>query len=139
MVRRVSKKQRGIVKRRQKKIVLMGAEGKNQTERKYFESFNRIQDEYRVIFSNGSHTDPEGVIKDLIKSAKLENLDEDYGDLKVCMLDVDYPGYREKKLKAAIKISEEKNVQLYLSNPCFEYGICFILNTVQNNMFQMMS
>ena len=70
MVRRVTKKQRGVIKRRQKKIILVGAEGNNQTERNYLMSFNSKQNEYRIIIADGIHTDPEGVVNDLVKSAK---------------------------------------------------------------------
>jgi hypothetical protein len=126
MVRRVTKKQRGVIKRRQKKIILVGAEGDNQTERNYLTSFNSKQNEYRIIIATGIHTDPEGVVNDLVKSAKKSELDEDYGDMKVCLMDVDYLKNRKIKLQKAIEISEKENVKLCLSNPCFE--IWFLLH-----------
>lgn len=39
----------------------MGTEGSNQTERKYFSMFNKLQNEYRILFSKGNNTDPVGV------------------------------------------------------------------------------
>ncbi len=126
MVRRVTKKQRGVIKRRQKKIILVGAEGNNQTERNYLMSFNSKQNEYRIIIADGIHTDPEGVVNDLVKSAKKSELDEDYGDMKVCLMDVDYLKNRKITLQKAIEISEKENVKLCLSNPCFE--IWFLLH-----------
>lgn len=48
MVKRVGQKKRGNPSRKTKKIILMGTEGSNQTERKYFSSFNQLQNEYRI-------------------------------------------------------------------------------------------
>ena len=133
MVKRATRKQRGVPRRKQKKIIMVGAEGKNQTERKYLESFNTKLSEYRIIISNGSHTDPEGVIHDLIKSANKEELDEEYGDLKVCFIDVDFPGERESKLLRTIELANINNVLLVFSNPCFEiwYLLHFRYSTKQ--------
>lgn len=126
MVRRTTRKERGVIKRHQKKLILVGAEGDNQTERKYLESLNNKQNEYRIIFAKGIHTNPQGVITDLIKSSNKVELDEEYGDIKACLIDVDYPGDRESELKNAILQSNKEHIKLYLSNPCFE--IWFLLH-----------
>lgn len=68
--KRVGQKKRGNPSRKTKKIILMGTEGSNQTERKYFSSFNQLQNEYRILFSKGNNTDPVGVVNDLLKGAK---------------------------------------------------------------------
>lgn len=48
MVKRVGQKKRGKYSRKPKKIILIGTEGNNQTEKKYFTSFNQTQSEYKM-------------------------------------------------------------------------------------------
>lgn len=42
MVRRITQKKRGIKTRKEKKLFILGLEGKNETEKNYFMSFNPI-------------------------------------------------------------------------------------------------
>ena len=43
MVARTKQKQRGQAKRARKRMILIGCEGKNQTEQNYFKEFNQTQ------------------------------------------------------------------------------------------------
>lgn len=98
MVRKVDQKKRGKVSRKTKKIILIGAEGKNQTERKYFKAFNQVQSEYKIMAGKGNNTDPVGVVGDLLKSAKQEELDLKDGDMLACFIDVDFKKGRDQEL-----------------------------------------
>lgn len=120
MVRKVGQKKRGKVSRRTKKIILIGAEGKNQTERKYFKAFNQAQSEYKIMVGKGNNTDPVGVVEDLLKSAKQEELDLKHGDMLACFIDVDFKKDRDKELRDAMKLARQNNISVFLSNPCFE-------------------
>lgn len=120
MVRKVDQKKRGKVSRKAKKIILIGAEGKNQTERKYFKAFNQVQSEYKIMAGKGNNTDPVGVVEDLLKSAKQEELDLKDGDILACFIDVDFKNGRDQELRAAMKLARQNNVSVFLSNPCFE-------------------
>ena len=120
MVRKVDQKKRGKVSRKTKKIILIGAEGKNQTERKYFKAFNQVQSEYKIMAGKGNNTDPVGVVEDLLKSAKQEELDLNDGDMLACFIDVDFKNGRDQELRAAMKLARQNNVSVFLSNPCFE-------------------
>lgn len=120
MVRKVDQKKRGKVSRKTKKIILIGAEGKNQTERKYFKAFNQVQSEYKIMAGKGNNTDPVGVVEDLLKSAKQEELDLKDGDMLVCFIDVDFKKGRDQELRAAMKLARQNNISVFLSNPCFE-------------------
>lgn len=120
MVRKVDKKKRGKVSRKTKKIILIGAEGKNQTERKYFKAFNQVQSEYKIMAGKGNNTDPVGVVEDLLKSAKQEELDLKDGDMLACFIDVDFKKGRDQELRAAMKLARQNNISVFLSNPCFE-------------------
>lgn len=62
MVKRVGQKKRGKYSRKPKKIILIGTEGSNQTEKKYFTAFNQTQSEYKINVAKGNNTDPEGVM-----------------------------------------------------------------------------
>lgn len=120
MVRKVDKKKRGKVSRKTKKIILIGAEGKNQTERKYFKAFNQVQSEYKIMAGKGNNTDPVGVVEDLLKSVKQEELDLKDGDMLACFIDVDFKKGRDQELRAAMKLARQNNISVFLSNPCFE-------------------
>lgn len=120
MVRKVDQKKRGKVSRKTKKIILIGAEGKNQTERKYFKAFNQAQSEYKIMAGKGNNTDPVGVVEDLLKSAKQEELDLKDGDMLACFIDVDFKKGRDQELRAAMKLARQNNISVFLSNPCFE-------------------
>lgn len=120
MVRKVDQKKRGKVSRKTKKIILIGAEGKNQTERKYFKAFNQVQSEYKKMAGKGNNTDPVGVVEDLLKSAKQEELDLKDGDMLACFIDVDFKKGRDQELRAAMKLARQNNISVFLSNPCFE-------------------
>lgn len=120
MVRKVDQKKRGKVSRKVKKIILIGAEGKNQTERKYFKAFNQVQSEYKIMAGKGNNTDPVGVVEDLLKSAKQEELDLKDGDILACFIDVDFKNGRDQELRAAMKLARQNNISVFLSNPCFE-------------------
>lgn len=120
MVRKVDQKKRGKVSRKTKKIILIGAEGKNQTERKYFKAFNQVQSEYKIMAGKGNNTDPVGVVEDLLKSAKQEELDLKDGDMLASFIDVDFKKGRDQELRAAMKLARQNNISVFLSNPCFE-------------------
>lgn len=120
MVRKVDQKKRGKVSRKTKKIILIGAEGKNQTERKYFKAFNQVQSGYKIMAGKGNNTDPVGVVEDLLKSAKQEELDLKDGDMLACFIDVDFKKGRDQELRAAMKLARQNNISVFLSNPCFE-------------------
>lgn len=120
MVRKVGQKKRGKVSRKTKKIILVGAEGKNQTERKYFKAFNQVQSEYKIMAGKGNNTDPVGVVEDLLKSAKQEELDLKDGDMLACFIDVDFKNGRDQELRAVMKLARQNNISVFLSNPCFE-------------------
>ena len=62
--RQFTQKERYKVKRERKKIIAICCEGKNQTEKLYFNNF-RTRD-IIIKFSKGNETDPEGMIDNLM-------------------------------------------------------------------------
>lgn len=79
-------KKRGKYLRKPKKIILIGTEGSNQIEKNYFTAFNQTQSEYKINVAKGNNTDPEGVFRDLLKTAKQEELDLKQGDMLVLLM-----------------------------------------------------
>ena len=70
-------KQRGKVRKQRAKFVVIGAEGKNKTERNYFHDFFKTNKEYKVKFSSSGDTDPEGIVNDTIKYIQKEEINLD--------------------------------------------------------------
>ena len=116
MVRRATKKQQR--QRKTKKVMVLAAEGANKTEKTYFNEFNSRQSQYRIIPARGNNTDPVKIVQDAINSAQKEELDYEYGDRAVAIFDVDFG--KEKQIRDEINLANSNNVEVFLSNPCFE-------------------
>lgn len=120
MTTRVRQKKRGQTTRRRAKILLIGAEGDNKTETNYFKSFNKRHGEYIVRMADGNNTDPVKIVKSVCDSIKKEELDFDHGDLAFCAIDTDTDIAKQSQIDEAVKIAHENNIELILSNLCFE-------------------
>lgn len=118
MVRKATKRSRDGKKRREKKLIVVAAEGENKTELTYLKEFNRRQKEYRIIPAKGNNTDPENLIEDAKKSAIRESLDFSFGDRAIAVFDTDVG--KEQCIRKAVEKAKRENVEVYLSNPCFE-------------------
>lgn len=114
---------------------MIGCEGKNQTEKNYFLNFNKIQNEYRIIEAKGIKSDSEGVLSDLNKSIKKEELEINNGDIPACFIDVDFSISRKSVIRTVLITAKAQNIRVYLSNPCFEiwYLLHFRYSTKQYN------
>lgn len=121
MVRCTEQKKRGRLTRKRKKIILIGVEGANKTEKNYFQGFNRRHGEYVVRFARGNDTDPLIILKSVyIAAQKDEELRFDEGDRAFCVVDTDVDCVKQRQINEAVKYSKNKNVEVILSNPCFE-------------------
>ena len=133
MVKKATKKKRGIITRQRKKIILLGSEGKNETERRYFNGFRQKLKQYVIIHSGGNNTDAMGVINNTIDAIDYEELDFNHGDLAYVLLDCDInKGEKnEKQFHIALNKAKKKGICPILSNPTFEiwYLLHFIYTT----------
>ncbi len=118
MVRRANKKPKRQHTKAERKIILVASEGVKQTEKAYFSSFNSRQSEYRVVFSDGKNTDPIKVIKEAVTSANHKGIDLSLGDMVCAVFDTDFG--KGKQIQEARRYAERHQVELFLSNPCFE-------------------
>ena len=67
-------KKRGKVTRSRAKLVLIGAEGHNKTEKIYFNEVFRNKKKYRVRFTSSTETDPVGIVESTIDISRMKKL-----------------------------------------------------------------
>jgi len=130
-----SKQEERRSKRREKrKIILIGCEGNNKTERTYFSSFNNVQKEYIVRFSCGNDTDLANILRNIKKSEKEFGFDSTM-DKSFAVFDVDADSNKIKTFDKLKKQKEYQNIKFIPSNPCFElwYLLHFIYTTKAYN------
>lgn len=120
MVKPIKKITRKSATRQRKKLIVVGTEGKNQTEELYLREFEKKYTQYHFIFSTGNYTDPVQIVKDTIGRAKKESLHYKSGDLAVSIFDLDLNHSKETQLRKAQEIGRNNNVNIITSNPCFE-------------------
>ena len=102
-----------------KRILLIKAEGRNETERKYFHNFN--SDKLLVRYCAGNETDPVNMMQQLLKEYQKMDLLET--DMAVCLVDTDFDDKKDCQLAQADELvakSGYKNLAMYTSSPCFE-------------------
>ncbi len=64
--------------RKPKNNILIAVEGKNKTEKLYFNNFDDGKKSYSIIFAKGNYTDPLNLVKMLIKEIKTLGLNLKY-------------------------------------------------------------
>ena len=106
--------------RHRKKIILIGAEGKNKTEQLYFRELARTQDVYHVVFSKGNETDPMNIVKKTADTVGKEDLQFESGDLAFAVFDLDNDRSKADPLSKAKAIAAHNDIMVVTSNPCFE-------------------
>lgn len=124
--RNFQKKKRNDVKRKRKPVMLITAEGRNKTEKQYFNSFQDQHGKYSIRFATGLETDPVGMLKAMEKAWKKNELSEKDGDKAYIVLDMDCKPEKIRLVKELQKKS--KNIKFIVSNPCIE--VWFILHFI---------
>ena len=106
--------------KQRKKIILIGAEGKNRTEQLYFRELSRTQDMYHVVFSKGNETDPMNIVRKTAGTASKEDLQYDDGDIAFAVFDLDNNHSKAVQLNKAKAIAARNGITVVTSNLCFE-------------------
>lgn len=120
----------------EKQVMLLLAFEGTKTEPNYFDAFfqylkkRRLIAKTSVIFVPHSHTDPNGVLNDLLNYEKDGLKSQDF-EHRWIVIDRDPPmtnvgGHTAENFNNAISRSKLCNVQVAYSNPCFE--IWFLLH-----------
>lgn len=113
-------KKRGQVNRSRTKLILIGTEGRNKTEKIYFNEFFRSSKNYKVRFPSSTETDPVGIVESAIRYIRNEELDLKHGDLAFCVIDTDTDKLKQIQIDKALRLADNNEIQVLLSNPCFE-------------------
>lgn len=121
--------------RHAKKILLIAVEGKNKTERNYFQYIANSNVDVHIV--PGNETDPVSMAKHMLDAYEGQGLlDSDYA---ACLVDSDFDVQKDVQLQEADKLIEQarvakhQNVNLIQSAPCFEiWYICHFAYTTRN-------
>lgn len=121
MVRKISQKARGVHRRRERRLILLVVEGRrNKTESLYFHHYNTTQNQYTIRIVPGNETDPVKMVNRAVIASSDEGCDMEFGDRVYCVFDTDTDQAKQEAIDRAARIAESHNVELILSNPCFE-------------------
>lgn len=121
-----SDRQRGKYNRKSKRVVLVSYEGKNKTEKIYFNNFSNRENDFILQVVPGNETDPINLVKQTIKKINELGLDLESDDKAFCIFDTDTQVQKNKQIVEAIKLAESYNIKVITSCPCFE--IWFLLH-----------
>lgn len=136
MTEAYSKKKRNTNRKIPKRIMLFAVEGGflNKTEKQYFERFE--SDYFVVKFVKKSSSDPEGMVKSLLKEYKEMELSSKRGDIGFSLVDTDFNSTKDVQLSCADKfVSKYDYLHQIVSSPIFEiwYLTHFNFSTKQYN------
>lgn len=118
-------------KRSRNPLILIGCEGKNESERLYFSHFSSR--DCRILFSTGNNTDPKGMFNDLKKYMQKEDINSSYGDEIYLVLDTDLDARRIKDIKEIENDCLNLGITIITSSPTFE--IWYLMHMRNNNLF----
>ena len=113
-------RQRNRSNRKSKRVILVAYEGKNKTEKNYFNSFQGIDKNYTIKVVPGNETDPVNLVKQTIQKSKELRLYLDDDDRAFCVFDTDTNPNKDIQIREACEIAKKNNITIITSSPCFE-------------------
>lgn len=120
--------------RKPKSKILIAVEGKNKTEKLYFNHFDDGNKNYSISFAKGNYTDPLNLVKMLIEEIKRIGLDLNDEDKAYCVFDVDVDFAKNSLINEAKKLAEENNIKVITSTPSIELWFLFHYEYTSSNM-----
>ena len=123
--RSFSSKKRNKQNRKEKPMIIITAEGKNETEAQYFNNFRTAECPYIIKFHKAGHlTDPTKLAESIRKRWDAEDADVRTGDMAFVVVDLDN---KESKAKEIQQLEVKSSVEKFIvSNPSFE--VWFLLH-----------
>lgn len=118
-IRKISKDRIAKI-RHQKNKIIIAVEGKNKTEKLYFENFDDGKKPYSITIAKGNDTDPLKLVKSLNKEIIKRELDLKNGDITFCIFDTDEDPKKNKLIYEAKQYAEKKGIIMIASTPCVE-------------------
>ncbi|MBQ7790583.1 MAG: RloB domain-containing protein [Bacilli bacterium] len=113
-------RKRGNYSRKSKRVILVSYEGKNKTEKIYFNNFCNRENDFIIQIVPGNETDPVNLVKQTIQKKNEIGLDLDADDRAFCIFDTDTKIQKEKQIIEAINLASKHNIKIVTSCPCFE-------------------
>lgn len=112
-------KKRNRQNRKEKPMIIITAEGRNETEARYFNGFKTPDCPYIIKFHKTGHlTDPTKLAESIRKRWDDEEADVRTGDMAFVVVDLDN---KEGKAKEIQQLVAKNRVEKFIvSNPCFE-------------------
>ena len=123
-MRRLEQRRRNTEQRKRNPFVIIGCEGKNKTEKLYFKNFNSRQ--CMIKFSKGNSTDPKGIVEDVIRFIKNNQIELEENDKVYAVFDTDVGQNKQQQIEEAKRSAEANGVEIITSTPAFE--IWFLLH-----------
>jgi len=117
--RSFSTKKRNKRNRKEKPMIIITAEGRNETESRYFNGFKTAGCPYIIKFHKAGHlTDPTKLAVSIRKRWDAEEADVRTGDMAFVIVDLDN---KESKAKEIQQLEAKNNIERFIvSNPSFE-------------------
>ena len=117
--RTFAEKTRNKQDRKEKPMIIVTAEGRNETESRYFRCFNTADCPYIIkIHKAGNVTDPTKLAASIRKKWKEEGAHKQIGDRALVIVDLDNS---ESKAKEIRRLKNKNDIEDYIvSNPSFE-------------------
>lgn len=113
-------RKRGNYSRKSKRVILVSYEGKNKTEKIYFNNFCNRENDFIIQIVPGNETDPVNLVKQTIQKKNELGLDLGADDRAFCIFDTDTKMQKEKQIIEAINLASKYNIKIVTSCPCFE-------------------
>ncbi len=117
--RSFSSKKRNKPSRKEKPMIIITAEGRNETEAQYFDHFRTPDCPYIIKFHKAGHlTDPTKLAESIRKRWDAEDAEVRTGDMAFVIVDLDN---KETKAKEIQQLEAKNRVEKFIvSNPSFE-------------------
>lgn len=119
----MSKRKREIPNRQRKPVIALVCEGRNKTERKYFNHFKDRYGLYNLFVYDSESTDILSMAKKCRQIFKNNQMDKNEGDRIFCLVDLDLSHTQYEKYLSVKK--KYKEVNFIVSNPCFEIWLLY--------------
>ena len=115
-------------------IVICSEGGKKSSEYYYFRNYSSI--DLRIQFSTGNSTDPKGMLEDLLKYIRNEDISSEDECKIFLVLDTDLDNKRINEIKEIEQQCNDNNIEIITSAPTFE--IWYIMH-YRNNRLKFLS
>ncbi len=122
---------RRVVSNKKKPLIVICSEGgKKSSEYHYFRNFACRG--LRIQFSTGNNTDPLGMLEDLLKYIKNEDIKSETNCHVYLVIDTDLNKIRIDLIKLIEEKCKENNIEIITSSPTFE--IWFLMHFRSNKL-----